>query len=95
MSSKPKRPGSWLTKRQMCDAMDVTTTYFDSSVRRYVRPDHVRTEGRALLFYCRGVLDSWYSRHSAGEGVGDVDDIGLELLLMRECTPSPRPRQYS
>jgi len=60
---KPTRQAAWLTKQAMADAIDVTVGYFDREVRRHAQPQHVRRDGRRLLFYARGVLDAWYEAH--------------------------------
>jgi len=57
---KPTRPAAWLTKQAMADVLDVTVNYFDREVRRYAKPEHVRQDGRRLMFYARGIFDVWY-----------------------------------
>ncbi len=79
--TKPDRQDAWLTKRQMLGVLDISQAAFDQGVRRYVRPEHVKQDGRRLLFYCRGVLDSWYSRHSQGKSPDPEAECELALLL--------------
>ena len=81
---KPDRPAAWLTKQQMAEVLDVTVAYFDREVRRHARAEHVRRQGRRLLFYCRGVLDAWYaSRHRGPVTPPDERELEpVDLLLM-------------
>ncbi|MBX3435313.1 MAG: hypothetical protein KF847_18505 [Pirellulales bacterium] len=58
--TKPDRPAAWLAKQALADVLDVTVNYFDREVRRHAKPEHVRRDGKRLLFYARGVLDAWY-----------------------------------
>ncbi len=76
--AKPTRLAAWLTKQAMADALDVTVNYFDREVRRHAKPEHVRQDGRRLLFYARGVFDSWYeARLRPLPELCDLDDILL------------------
>lgn len=78
---KPHRPDAWLTKRAMADVLDVTVGYFDKEVRRFAAEDHVKQDGRQLLFYARGLLDAWYSAKLRPPSSVDDNDVELSLLL--------------
>lgn len=81
MKSTDKKISSdaWLSKRDMCRVLDVGQAHFDSTVRRFARPEHVKRVGRRLLFYSRGLLDSWYCRKLGVESVqrGTEGDLAM------------------
>ncbi|QDS98150.1 hypothetical protein [Adhaeretor mobilis] len=78
---KPTRPDAWLTKQAMAGVLDVTVNYFDREVRRHATEQHVKRDGKRLLFFARGVLDAWYTAR-LGPVVDDdlVNEVELEML---------------
>jgi len=86
--AKPTRPAAWLTKQAMADVLDVTVNYFDREVRRHAKPEHVRQQGRQLMFYARGILDAWFeARLRPQPKLSELDSIELELMLFDASLP--------
>ncbi len=85
---KPTRPAAWLTKQAMADALDVTVNYFDREVRRHAKPKDVRQDGRRLLFYARGIFDSWYEARlrPQPEPCGLDDFLLLDMSQLDDST---------
>ena len=67
----------------MAAVLDVSVGYFDRDVRPFARPEHVRKDGRKLLFYSRGVLDAWYeARLRPMPGPDEVDELMLQSMFL-------------
>lgn len=87
---KPNRPEAWLLKREMAAVLDVRTSYFDRAIRPKISEEHIRRDGRALRFYARGVLDTWYGSKNAESPVGSDEEttseyFGLYLQAFEDC----------
>lgn len=53
------RASSWLTARQLADALDISNDYARREVVRTARPEWVRRDGRKIKVYGRGVIAHW------------------------------------
>ena len=93
--TKPSREAAWLTKQAMADVLDVTVGYFDREIRRYAKPEHIRREGKRLMFYARGVLDSWYSARLRATPVDPQLSAEIDFLILEAQMASLDPTVIS
>lgn len=80
------RPDSWLTKHEICRALDVLPVYFDRRIRPLALQQEVRRIGRRNIYKSRPVIQRfflwWLEIHGRQSGNGTA-------VLALEGSPAP------
>ena len=81
--SQPNREDAWFNKEEMARIFDMSPQGFDKSIRPHVPSNYIRTKGKYVLFYAKGVVEIWAQRKEKPEREDpmlDVPDGSSEAL---------------
>jgi len=85
MGKKGPKADSWLDKKGIAAAFDVSPRYFDRTIRPLVDRQDVRRQNGRLWFYARGVIEAWARGHITASKGPQREGLELEdLLLLHE-----------
>ncbi|MEO1497868.1 MAG: hypothetical protein AAFV43_12035 [Planctomycetota bacterium] len=76
------RETSWLTVRQLADALDVSTDYVRREVVRRTPESMIRRELRPMRVYARGAIELWLQSQRLASACDDAISSAIDLDLL-------------